>query len=154
MQSTTTATIILLSAGIGSLTTLVGVFLSDFLSSRRELKRLRLEGLVRFSAAFNQDPIFQKARGKLEKGEVLDEGEIEDYIGFFEEVGLFTDRGYVDEELIDEIFGDYIIDAYQDKRIMQHVAGVRTESRDKTYFIYFERLGEKLAKKAQKRKGG
>lgn len=90
------------------MTTLVGVWLNNLLSHRRELERLRLESFEKFRNQFYENPMLEKVREKLEAGQPLNEIEIENYVGFFEEVGLYVDRRYVEEELVDEIFGDYI----------------------------------------------
>lgn len=82
----------------------------------------------------------------------LENKEIEDYIGFFEEIGIYADRGLVDVELADLILGDYIIDCYEDRDIMDFVRSVRTEEGDNTYFEFFEKLAAQLVAKPNERR--
>jgi len=143
---------ILLSAAVGSLTTLAGIFLNNHLTFRRDLKKLQLETFERFRDEFARNANVEKVRMKFAGRDRLEKREIEQYLHFFEEIGLFAYRGYVDEELVDEILGDNIIEAYHDKQIMEYITGIRKERNDKTYFAYFEKLAKKLDQKKEKRK--
>jgi hypothetical protein len=49
----------------------------------------------------------------------LTEEEIDRYVDFFEDIGLYVSRNLVDIDLLDESFGDYIREAYQDDAIMK-----------------------------------
>ena len=143
---------VLLSAAVGSLTTLAGIFLNNHLTFRRDLKKLRLETFERFRDEFSRNSNVEKVGKKFAGRDRLEKREIEQYLVFFEEIGLFAHRGYVDEELVDEILGDHIIEAYHDKQIMEYITETRKERNDKTYFVYFEKLAKKLDQKSDIRK--
>jgi hypothetical protein len=75
---------------------------------------------------------------------------MQDYLGFFEEVGFYAERGLVDLELVDEVMGDFVLDCYNDNEMMKFVGGVRGEERDSTYFLYFERLAQRLKSRRER----
>jgi hypothetical protein len=50
----------------------------------------------------------------------------------------------VDVELVDEILGDSIIDAWEDEHIRKAIGAIRGAEDDRTYFLYFERLAKHL----------
>jgi hypothetical protein len=66
--------------------------------------------------------------------EPLTNEQIQDYVGFWEEVGIYQNKGIIDEELLDEILGDYIIDCYNDVEIRKVIAEIRTDEHDDSYY--------------------
>jgi hypothetical protein len=121
------------------------------LTSGRERRRFKIEAFERFRREFSED---EELRRISVKKEPLTDDEIDDYVGFFEEIGLYFERDLVDVELVDEILGDAIIDAYEDDQIMKSVGAVRGEERDSAYFEHFEALAKYLIERKKRRTGG
>jgi len=71
------------------------------------------------------------------KKEPLTDDEIDEYMGFFEETGLYFARDLVDIELVDEILGDAIIDAWDYEDIRKSIGSIRGGEDDPSYFRYF-----------------
>ena len=88
--------------------------------------------------------------GSVLRKRYLTDDEIDDYLGFFEEIGLYFYRNLVDMELVDETLGDSIIDAWEDEHIRRAIGAIRGAEDDPTYFRYFEQLAKFLI---ERRKG-
>jgi hypothetical protein len=125
--------------------------LAHHLAEKRERKRFQIQAFERFRREFTEDPRLREISEKDEKD--LTDGEIDDYIGFFEEVGLYFHRGLVDFELVDEILGDWIIDAWKEPKIREAVGAIRGGEDDPTYFKHFELLARYLLKYRDEQKG-
>jgi len=82
----------------------------------------------------------------------LENKEIEDYIGFFEEIGIYASRDLVDVELVDTILGDAIVECYEDRDIIDFVRSVRVEEGDNTYWEFFEKLAADLVARRNQRR--
>ena len=76
---------------------------------------------------------------------------MQDYLGFWEEVGLYHANRIIDEQLLDEILGDYITDCYNDGEMRKFIAAFRAEERDDTYYEFFEKLARSLLERRAKR---
>ena len=113
---------IILSAAVGASGAIVAQIVSQFLVTRRESRRFKIEAFERFRREFAEDPELRRIGTKKEP---LADDEVDEYIGFFEEIGLYYKRGLVDIELVDEILGDAIIQAYQDDGIMRSIGAAR-----------------------------
>jgi hypothetical protein len=141
------AALVFQSGIIGGLLGASGALLSQLLAHRlnrrRELERFAIQSFERFRTELSQDSELRRI-GLKHADEPLTEEEMQDYLGFFEEVGLYAERGLVDLELVDEIMGDFVLDCYNDDEMMKFVGGVRGEARDPTYFLYFEKLAQRL----------
>ncbi|MBV9181219.1 MAG: hypothetical protein JO138_02820 [Acidobacteriaceae bacterium] len=123
---------ILVAALIGAGAALLAQLLAHLLTRGRENRRLRLESYRQFRTEFieDQEPraISRKYYGTGDPQ--LTEEEIERYLDFFEDMGLYWSRDLIDLDLIDESFGDYVIDCYRNNTIMKYVGAVRGEQRD------------------------
>ena len=139
----------LVGALIGAATALASQFLAHQLAERRERRRFQIESFERFRTEFSED---ENLRRISVKKEPLTEDEIDEYLGFFEEIGLYFSRGLVDIELVDEILGDSIIAAWEDDHIRTSVGAIRGGEDDPTYFLYFERLAKHLLELRKSRK--
>ncbi len=104
----------LVGAIVGAATAIAAQFLGDRLATKRELLRFQIQSFERFRREFSED---ENLRQISIKKEPLTDDEIDDYLGFFEEIGLYFHRNLVDVELVDEILGDSIIDAWEDQHI-------------------------------------
>jgi hypothetical protein len=68
------------------------------------------------------------------KKEPLTDEEIDDYIGFFEEVGLYHHGDLVDIDLVNEILGDSITTAYDDSHIRESI--LQNQSRRERQHVF------------------
>jgi hypothetical protein len=141
---------VLLGALVGAFAALASQFLAHFLAEKREHKRFQVQSFERFRREFSED---ENLRRISQKKEPLTDDEIDDYLGFFEEVGLYFARGLVDAELVDEILGDDIMDARRNLQIREQIGKIRSGEDDQTYFIYFERLARHLIALSEDRIG-
>src|SRR5579863_3706392 len=92
-----TSTIVLsglVGAIVGATAALASQFLAHHLAEKRELKRFQIQAFERFRREFTEDPRLRQLSEKNEND--LTDGEIDDYLGFFEEIGLYFHRGLVD----------------------------------------------------------
>src|SRR5215510_11787420 len=63
---------------------------------------------------------------KSHKGEFTEE-DVEDYIGTFDMVYGFVERGILDCDLADDNFGAYVEEAYTNKEIRDYISDLRRE---------------------------
>jgi len=133
----------LVGALVGATAAIVSQFVANRLARERELDRFRIQSFERFRREFYEDANLKTIAAKYPDNR-LENKEIEDYLGFFEEVGIYADRNLVDLELVDQILGDYIIECYEDRDMMDFVRSVRQEEGDGTYFEFFEKLAAQL----------
>jgi hypothetical protein len=145
---------LVITALIGAGAALAAQLLAHLLNRGRENRRFRLESYKQFRAEFVEDQelrnISKKYYGEIEVA--LTDDEIERYIDFFEDIGLYVSKKLVDLDLIDESFGDYIIDCYQDDAVMKYIGAVRGEERDPSYWEHFENLAKELLKRQEQRR--
>jgi hypothetical protein len=140
----------LVGAVVGATAAIVAQFLANRLAFKRELLRFQIQSFERFRTEFSED---ENLRQISIKKEPLSDDEIDDYLGFFEEIGLYFRRNLVDIELVDEILGDAIISAWEDDGIRKSVGAIRGGEDDPTYFESFEQLAKHLINKRQQRRG-
>ena len=140
----------LVGAVVGATAAIVAQFLANRLAFKRELLRFQIQAFERFRTEFTED---ENLRRISIKKEPLTDDEIDDYLGFFEEIGLYFRRSLVDIELVDEILGDAIISAWEDDSIRKSVGAIRGGEDDPTYFEYFEQLAKHLINRRQRRRG-
>jgi hypothetical protein len=141
---------IILAALVGALGGLAAQFVANRLTRGRELTRFRIDSFERFRSELWEDADLKVIRRNHTK-EPLTNEQKQDYLGFWEEVGIYDSKGIVDEELLDEILGDYILDCYNDSEIRKYIAEIRVAERDDTYYEFFERLARKLIQKRSAR---
>jgi hypothetical protein len=87
----------------------------------------------------NNKPLPKDKNGKLSKQD------IDDYIGFFEMVSGLLDRKILDRSLIDDNFSIFIIDAWRNKEISNHILQLRKEYPKSKIYAGFEALAKKYA---------
>lgn len=144
---------VLLGAFVGALTSLFGVYLTNRLASQRERQWFRVKSFDSFRLEFKQDKNLESIKNKHANQDApWTSEEINYYLGFFEEVGLYASKDLVDVGMIDEILGDYILECYDNNEIMKHVSGVQIEERQEEYFEHFETLAKELARKREQRR--
>jgi hypothetical protein len=145
---------ILLSGLLGALlaasAALASQFLANYLAEKRERKWFQIQSFERFRREFSED---QNLKRISIKEEDLTDDEIDEYVGFFEEIGLYFARDLIDVQLVDEILGNFITDAWEDEAIRKSIFASRGGEDDSTYYKYFEVLARHLVALKQKRKG-
>ena len=141
----------LLGAALGATAAIVSQFVADWLARKRELARFRVQSFERFRREFSEDATLKAIANKYPDSR-LENKEIEDYLGFFEEIGIYFDRNLVNVDLVDLILGDYITECYEDRDIMDFVRSVRQEEGDNTYFEFFEQLAVRLIAERNQRR--
>ena len=128
-------------AVVGAAAALAAQFLGHNLATKRELLRFQIQSFERFRREFSED---ENLRRISIKKEPLTDDEIDDYLGFFEEIGLYFHRNLVDIELVDEILGDSITVVWEREYIRKAIGSIRGAQDDPTYFRYFEQLAKHL----------
>jgi hypothetical protein len=69
---------------------------------------------------------------------------INEYLGFFSDLGLFIQRGALSEELIGHFFGAYIVEAYEYPEIKSYIERTRTNFQQPEAFAEFEKVAEAI----------
>ena len=65
---------------------------------------------------------------------------INDYLGFFSDLGLFMQRGALSEELIGHFFGAFIVEAYEYPEIKSYIERTRKNFHQPEAFAEFENV--------------
>ena len=138
----------LIGALVGAFAALASQFVAHRLAEKRERKRFKIESFERFRTEFSEDENLRRI--SVKKGRLTDD-EIDEYIGFFEEIGLYFARDLVDIELVDEILGDAIVDAWDNEDIRSSIGSIRGGEDDPSYFKYFEDLARHLKRRKEER---
>lgn len=68
--------------------------------------------------------------------------QINDYLGFFSDLGLFMQRGAISPELIGHYFGAFIVEAYEYPEIKSYIERIRKNYRQPEAFEDFERVAK------------
>jgi len=68
--------------------------------------------------------------------------EINEYLGFFSDLGLFRDRGLLTDELIGHFFGAFIIEAYEYPDVRSYIARVRKNFQQPEAFEDLEEIAK------------
>lgn len=89
-------------------------------------------------------------RERLYKGAALDRGgkytwqELNEYLGFFEEIATYKAMGGLDLHTIDVLFGAHVLEAYLDADIRDYVLELRTSGSQPRALIGFQHLAEEV----------
>ena len=141
----------LVGAAVGATAAIASQFIADWLARKRELDRFCVQSFERFCREFSEDQRLRAIANKYPEAR-LENKEIEDYIGFFEEIGIYASRDLVDVELVDTILGDAIVECYEDRDIIDFVRSVRVEEGDNSYWEFFEKLAADLVARRNQRR--
>jgi hypothetical protein len=74
---------------------------------------------------------------------------INEYLGFFSDLGLFMQRGALSEELIGHFFGAYIVEAYEYPEIKSYIERTRKNFQQPEAFAEFEKVAEAIESDAR-----
>jgi hypothetical protein len=69
---------------------------------------------------------------------------INEYLGFFSDLGLFMQRGALSEELIGHFFGAYIVEAYEYPEIQSYIERTRKNFHQPEAFAEFEKVAQAI----------
>lgn len=83
---------------------------------------------------------------KINNGEFT-EYQLDDYLGYYELMSWYEKRGFIDFELLDEMFGHYISLAWKNEEIKKYINGLRSETKDSRYYEPFEKLAIRTIEK-------
>jgi|SRR6185312_934527 len=96
---------------------------------------------------YDGKPIFKKNKGSW------DEGDIDDYLGYYEDLDDYVDAGSLN--LRDEFnnYSDDILSAYNNKEIKNYIKAMRDSAHDNSYYEQFEKIAKtfQLMNKAEKK---
>jgi len=70
--------------------------------------------------------------------------EINQYLGFFDDLGFYLKNGILDIDLINHMFGAYIIEAYEYNEIRKYIEDFQKNTKQKSAFKDFENLSKNL----------
>lgn len=68
--------------------------------------------------------------------------EINEYLGFFSDLGLFLERGLLSEEIIGHFFGAFIVEANEYPEIKTYIERIRKNFKQPEAFEDFEKIAE------------
>ncbi len=69
---------------------------------------------------------------------------INEYLGFFSDLGLFMQRGAISEDLIGHFFGAYIVEAYEYPEIQSYIERTRKNFHQPEAFAEFEKVAKAI----------
>src|SRR5207253_1403385 len=71
-------------------------------------------------------------------GGAFDNDQVNQYLGFFEDLGFYWDSGVLSIKVIKHAFGSYIIEAWEYPEFQRYIDGLRRNARQATAFQRFE----------------
>ena len=93
----------------------------------------------------SRNPIFK------EKGGILTEQDVDDYIGFFDMLYGFTEQNILDFKIMDDNFGIFVDEAYHNKEILNYISYLRKEYSEEDMFSGFEEWAKKNIEYAKRK---
>jgi hypothetical protein len=100
---------------------------------------------------YAQERSYLKVANAIESCEKLYKGDggaffthiqLNEYLGFFSDLGLFLERGAISEDLIGHYFGAFIIEAYEYPEIKSYIARIRKNFEQPHAFEDFDRVAK------------
>lgn len=83
---------------------------------------------------------------EYKKGGKFTHDEINQYLGFFDDVGFYYREGALDLAIINQQFGAYIIEASENDELRRYIKELQVNAKQKTAFVHFQALSEALEK--------
>jgi len=82
------------------------------------------------------------ACGKLYRswGGTFDSDQINQYLNFFDDIGFYWSLGDLSNEIVYQMFGAYVVEAYEYPEIRRYISGFRANAGQKQAFENFEKL--------------
>jgi len=78
------------------------------------------------------------------KGGIFSYDEINSYLGFFDDLGFFNEKGALDLETIKQLFGASVIEAYEYNELRRYVNELQKNAKQPSAFRNFQILAKKL----------
>jgi hypothetical protein len=72
--------------------------------------------------------------------------QINEYLGFFSDLGMFMQRGALSEEMIGHFFGAFIIEAYEYPEIQSYIERIQKNFHQPEAFAEFEGIAQAIAR--------
>jgi hypothetical protein len=99
---------------------------------------------------YDRDKNYMKVANAIEGCQQLYKGdggkfnhlEINEYLGFFSDLGLFRDKGLLSDELIGHFFGAFIVEAYEYPELKSYIARIRKNFEQPEAFEEFEKIAK------------
>lgn len=127
-----------------------------FWETQRDTRKIETIRLARelSSSFYFDDVLYKNVRNSLEacqklykpNGGPYGHDDINKYLGFFEDLGYYQRRGFLDIEIVAHFYGAYIIEAYEYPELKDYVARLRRNAGQPGAFVEFERLALELKK--------
>ena len=76
----------------------------------------------------------------------FDNDSINSYLGFFDDLGFYYHNQAIDIELIDQLFGALIIEAYENNEIRKYIDEIQNRAKQKMAFTNFQSLAQDIEK--------
>ena len=103
---------------------------------------------------YDQDKNYIRVANAIEGCEQLYKGDggkfshlqLNEYLGFFSDLGLFMDRGLLSEELVGHFFGAFIIEAYEYPEVQNYIARIRKNFQQPEAFEDFDKVAQAIEK--------
>lgn len=65
---------------------------------------------------------------------------MDDYLGFIELMDLFLNKGLITKEMVEYMFGYYIVESWENKEIQDYVRNVRENLHSEDYYSGLQKL--------------
>lgn len=75
-------------------------------------------------------------------GGTFDSDQINQYLNFFDNLGFYWQQGYLDENIIDQMFGPYIVEAYEYDEIQRYMHEAEKNTGQKHAFDNLDKLAQ------------
>ena len=110
-------------------------FHSDFFFRRRNSKIIR--------AIEDHRPVLKENGGKF------DDEDLDDFLGIIELLDLYIKKGLLEKQMVDDMFGYYIVIAYENKEVRDYIDLIRKDMKDADYYSGTEFLAKQFGAKTQ-----
>ena len=84
------------------------------------------------------EPLYKNWGGKFTYDQ------INQYLGFFDDMGFYANNQILDNKLIDQFFGAHILEAYEKNELRRYIDDLRRNNKQPQAFEEFEALAKKL----------
>jgi len=126
-------------------------------NSRNELTELRGQSQGNLILQLNRDFFLNQRLYELRKaiesgGPILQKNkgnfsiqDVDDYIGTFETMSGLIDKNILDKGLVEDNFGAFIVDAYDNQEVQGYVQDLNKEYKTSDMYSGFEKLGKEFS---------
>ena len=150
----------LLGGGLaGAIGAILGFFVSQGLTlytfqvSLRTGREIQMINLARdLDKEFVENVTFGAMRMSIDKCEKLyknsggkyNNDQINQYLNFFDDIGFYSTLHDLSDEIIDQMFGAYIVEAYEYPELQSYITEFHKNARQKKAFDNFEELAKRI----------